>query len=89
MKDFIDRTHTAYAGATGQLAGKDGYLVTLAADSGFETADEIAASWFRWYGGAIRGGVHLLAREKDDLKSRPGEIAKLDTLIDQVLVSAD
>lgn len=84
MKDFIDRAHTAYA-SRGHMNGKSGCLVTVATESGFETADEIAGCWFTAYGGTIRGKVHLLAREKDDLRNDHGETGKLDRLIDQVL----
>ena len=88
MKDFIDRTHTAYA-TPGSMRGKVGYLVGVATLCGFETADAIAESWFTNYGGAIRGRVHLLAREKDDLKNNGREVAKLDELIDDVLGTAE
>lgn len=84
MKDFIDRTHTAYA-RRGLTAGKNCYLVTIATESGFDTADEIAACWFQCYGGSIRDRLHLLARERDDLKGDQDELLKLDRLIDQVL----
>lgn len=80
MKDFIDRTHTAYAG-TGHMAGTLAYTVSVATLSGFETADAIAESWFVSYGGTVAGRAHLLACEKGDLRDRPRELAKLDRLI--------
>lgn len=87
MKDFIDRTHTAYA-TTGHMRGKIGYTVGVATLCGFETADDVVESWFVNYGGAIAGRVHLLAREKDDLKSDAREIGRLDQLIEQMLGEA-
>ena len=87
MKDFIDRTHTAYA-TTGHMRGKIGYTIGVATLCGFETADDVVESWFVNYGGTIAGRVHLLAREKDDLKNDPREIEKLDQLIGEMQVEA-
>ncbi len=83
MKDFIDRTHTAYA-TPGHMRGKTGYTVSVATLSGFESADHVAESWFVNYGGTIAGRVHLLAREKGDLADSPAELSKLDALIEQI-----
>ena len=88
MKDFIDRTHSAYA-TGGHMRGKVGYLVSVATLCGFETADAVVESWFTNYGGSLRGRVHLLACEKDDLKNNAREVAKLDELIDDVRKAAD
>lgn len=83
MKDFIDRTHTAYA-TPGLMVGKLGFLVTIAADSGFETADEIGACWFRSYGGCIEDRLHLYAREAHDLENNARERSKLEQFTERV-----
>jgi len=83
MKDFIDRTHTAYA-TTGHMRDTIGYTVGVATLCGFETADDVVESWFVNYGGAVAGRVHLLAREKDDLRNDPAELRKLDRLIEEM-----
>jgi multimeric flavodoxin WrbA len=84
MKDFIDRSHGAYAHKTGPFAGKKAGVVTVATESGFETQERIVAGWLRHYGADLLATVRLYAREKDDLLNAPGELRKLDEFIDAV-----
>ena len=77
MKDFIDRTHGYYACGK-VLAGKKAFVVSIAADSGFETHERVAESWLRSYGAEVAGELRLYAREKDDLRSSGEELKKLE-----------
>ena len=77
MKDFIDRTHGYYAcGAV--LSGKKAFLVSIATESGFETHERVAGSWLQSYGAETVTALRLYAREKDDLRSSPDELRKLE-----------
>jgi len=80
MKNFIDRTHGVYA-KSGVLAGKQGYIVSIAADSGFGPHEAVVSSWFGHYGGRLGEKVRLFAREKGELMASPTEVQKLDRLV--------
>lgn len=87
MKDFIDRTHTCYRNRQ-TLVGKRGYLVTVAADSGFETCEAIMGSWVTAYGCTIEGSARLLARECGDLERRAENLRDLDGMAEAILSGA-
>jgi len=75
MKDFIDRTHGFYTDPK-RLLGKKVGIISVAADSGFESHEEIL-SWMRIYGAEIVGKVRIYAREKGEILQKPEEMAKL------------
>lgn len=76
LKDFIDRTHGFYKDRN-HFAGKKFGIVSVAADSGFESHEAILESWIRSYNGEIVGKVRVLAREKGEVLSRPSELRKV------------
>ena len=81
MKDFIDRTH-AVLPIRDCLAGKTGFIVTVAADAGFEYSERIMASWIEYYGGTVDKKIRLWARESDDLEKLPSNISAMDEMIE-------
>ena len=83
MKDFIDRTHTAFRDS-GHLSGKTACLITVAADSGFETCETIMASWLGYYGTAVEKKLRLIAREAGDLAKKAANLKQLDELVDSL-----
>jgi len=79
LKDFMDRTHGWYA--LGKLfEGKRAALISVAADSGFESHDTAILGWLRYYGATIAGTARVLARDKGDLEARSEELAKVVAL---------
>jgi len=84
LKDFMDRTHGWYA-VGGLFAGKRAALISVAADSGFETHDAAILAWLRYYGASIAATARVLARDQGDLEARPEELAKVVALA-QVLL---
>ena len=87
MKNFIDRTHGVYAKAN-VLAGKQGYIVSIAADGGFGPHEAVLSSWFGHYGGHLVDKVRLIAREKGELMASPTEVQKLDSLVRTIVERA-
>jgi multimeric flavodoxin WrbA len=83
MKDFIDRTHSTYLDRR-SLDGAQAYLVTVAADSGFETCETVMASWVTAYGGRIASAVRLFARDLGELEQRPENTRRLDELAEEI-----
>lgn len=81
LKDFIDRTHGAYGAATKPFAGKQAGLISVAADSGFETHEAMLTTWLGHYGAEIAGTLRLLAREADDLAQSPDQMRRLDEFL--------
>ena len=81
LKDFIDRSHGVYACETGPFAGKKAALISVAADSGFETHEAMLSAWLAHYGADILGKIRLLAREKHDLLESPSELQRLDEFL--------
>jgi multimeric flavodoxin WrbA len=84
MKDFIDRSHGVYARRAKPFAGKKAAIISVAADSGFQTHERILTTWLRHYGAEIVGQIRLLAREKDDLIGNPSELRKLDQFVRRI-----
>ena len=84
MKDFIDRTHSTYLD-NHALEGARAYLVTVAADSGFETCETIMASWITAYGGTLASTARLYARDLGELEGRPENLRTLEQLADGIL----
>ena len=62
MKNFIDRTHGVYA-LGDPLSGKSAYLISVAADGGFEPHEQVMTSWLHHYGARMLGKARILARE--------------------------
>ncbi len=90
MKDFIDRTHAIYRGRFQRpMSGKKGFILSVAADSGFETHEDIMSSWLRVYGAQIKGRVQLLARESGDIEKSPIEMEKLKNFTESIVESTD
>ena len=86
MKNFIDRTHGFYLDKS-RLKGKMFAIISVAADSGFETHERIM-SWLRVYGATLIAKVRVYAREKGDLERRPREVRKLKRFAEEVAVKA-
>ena len=84
MKDFIDRTHATYALKRG-LEHVRAYLITVAADSGFENTETVMSSWITAYGGKIEGRARIIARETGDLERRAENLRSLDRIVEAVL----
>ena len=70
MKNFIDRAHGVYA-LPRPLAGKSAYIISVAADSGFEPHEQVMVSWLHHYGAKILGKSRVLARELGDAPNSP------------------
>jgi multimeric flavodoxin WrbA len=79
MKDFIDRTHSTYLDRR-SLSGARAYLLTVAADSGFETCEAVMASWVGSYGATVLGRTRLFARDLGELEGRPENLRLLREL---------
>jgi multimeric flavodoxin WrbA len=84
MKNFIDRTHGYYLDHA-LLRGKRALLISVATDGGFEPHEAVMASWLRVYGAEILGSIRVLSREKGEVLERPGEIAKVEGLVETAL----
>lgn len=87
MKDFIDRTHSTYLDRR-SLDGALAFLVTVAADSGFETCETVMASWVTAYGGRIASTARLLARDLGELDQRPENTRRLDEIAEEIVEAA-
>jgi len=81
MKDFIDRSHGVFARETGPFVGKKAAVISVAADSGFETHEAMISTWLGHYGAEVVGTLRLLAREKDDLVNSASALQRLDDFI--------
>ncbi len=84
MKDFIDRTHATFT-TRNSLSGATGHLITVAADSGFETTEQAMSSWIIAYGGRVGERVRILARDLGELEGREENFRALDVLVDAIL----
>ncbi|NCQ29674.1 MAG: NAD(P)H-dependent oxidoreductase [Armatimonadetes bacterium] len=85
MKDFIDRTHGAFAVGGGRaLREKPVLLLSVAADSGFEPHEETMCSWLTYYGASIIDRVRLFARETGDLAKDPTQMQSLRDAADNL-----
>lgn len=82
MKNFIDRTHGFYLDKN-RFRGKSFAIISVAADSGFETHEKIM-SWLRVYGATLIAKARVYAREKGDLERKPYEIQKLRRFAEEV-----
>ena len=80
MKDFIDRSHGYFAVPTKILNGKKAYLISVAADGGFEPHEDVMASWLGYYGAEIGEKVRIYGREKGDVQANAREVGKLEEL---------
>lgn len=75
-KDFIDRSHAFFA--CGQvLAGKVGYTISVAGDSGFEPHEACIESWLNWYGADVKGRLRVIAGEAGDAQASEATVAQL------------
>jgi multimeric flavodoxin WrbA len=89
MKDFIDRTHAIYRGRFQRpMSGQKAFILSVAADSGFETHEDIMTSWLRVYGAQIKGQAQLLARESGDIAKNPMEMEKLKAFTRLIMETA-
>jgi len=86
LKDFIDRTHGFYLDHQ-HFSGKKFGILSVAADSGFESHETILESWIRAYSGDIIDKVRILAREKGEVLSRPTELRKVTEFASNLLKS--
>jgi multimeric flavodoxin WrbA len=77
MKDFLDRTHWWYKGPQQVLQGKKAAVLSVAADSGFETHEAAIVSVLRTYGAEVVATEWIHAREKNDLQDSLAEQEKL------------
>ena len=75
-KDLIDRSH-AYFACGRVLAGKTGYTVSVAGDSGFEPHEACVESWLRWYGADVRRQLRVVAREAGAAEASSSTISEL------------
>jgi multimeric flavodoxin WrbA len=89
VKDFIDRTHAWYACPQKFPVGKKMGLISIAADSGFETHEEIMAVWANYYGIEVIDKVRILAREKGDLGKNNEHMNNLNKFTSNVMKSLD
>ncbi len=85
MKNFIDRTHGYYRDHT-ILRGKRAILISVAADSGFESHEAVMGSWLRVYGAKVIGSLRVFAREKGEVLQRSEEFGKVRRLIDGLVL---
>jgi multimeric flavodoxin WrbA len=85
-KDFIDRSHAFWAGGP-VLAGKAGYTISVAADSGFDSHEACIESWLKWYGASVRGRLRIRAREADDAARSSAAVADLKSFARQIAQS--
>lgn len=85
LKDFIDRSHGAYAVEPKPFAGKRAAVISIGADSGFDTHETIIVNWFKQYHADVIGTVRLLARHKNELLNNRSELTKLDQFIQDVI----
>ena len=83
MKNFIDRTHGVYALPL-PLLGKSAFLVTVAADSGFEQTEIVMRSWVRHYGAKMLGKARVVAREIGDAEKSHKAHQALDLALRQL-----
>lgn len=83
MKNFIDRTHGVYA-KSNVLAGTPGYVVSIAADGGFEPHEAVVSSWFCHYGGELVETLRLFAREKGELMGSASQVGRLDGVVSSI-----
>jgi multimeric flavodoxin WrbA len=75
-KDLIDRSHAYFA--CGQvLAGKTGYTISVAGDSGSDSHEAVVESWLRWYGVTVKARLRVLAREAGDAAASSATAAEL------------
>lgn len=75
-KDLIDRSHAFFACGR-VLAGKTGYTVSVAGDSGFEPHEACVESWLRWYGADVRARLRVIAREAGAAEASASTVAEL------------
>jgi multimeric flavodoxin WrbA len=87
MKDFVDRTHSTYLDKR-SFAGVRAYLLTVAADSGFQTCETVTASWITSYGGKVLGRTRLLARDLGELEDRAQNLRLLEELAASILAGS-
>lgn len=80
LKDLMDRSHGWYTDLS-IFAGKRAAIISVAADSGFETHEAAIEAWLTCYGAAVVHKARLLAREKAEVLERPDELRKLDAVI--------
>lgn len=75
-KDLIDRSHAFFACGR-VLAGKTGYTISVAGDSGFEPHEACVESWLRWYGVNVQRHLRVVAREAGAAEASPSIVAEL------------
>lgn len=70
------------------MSGQKAFILSVAADSGFETHEDIMTSWLRVYGAQIKGQAQLLARESGDIAKNPMEMEKLKAFTRLIMETA-
>ena len=83
-KDLIDRSHAFFACGR-VLAGKTGYTISVAGDSGFEPHEACVESWLRWYGVNVKRQLRVLGRETGDVEASSATVAELKRFAAEVL----
>lgn len=78
MKDFIDRSHTAFAHQEPPFKGKRAAIISVAAEGGFGTHERIIETWLRHYGADVLGKLRIYARERDELLNRPSQMRRVE-----------
>lgn len=87
MKDFIDRTHGLYARPQ-PYAGKKGWLVSVATESGFATHERVLSGWFSHYGAEILRKVRIFACEKGDAMASASARDTLQALAGEIALAS-
>jgi len=78
MKDFIDRTHGAFAVGS-VMTGIKAALLSVAADDGcWDPHERVMASWLKRYSADLLPSVRILARERGDAMASQEAATRLD-----------
>lgn len=81
MKHFIDRTHAYYACPDKVASPVQVGVISVAADSGFSSHEDVMISWLNHYRYPVVDRVRLLAREKGQVQTQPEQMGKLHRFI--------
>lgn len=84
MKDFIDRTVTAFQEG-GVLAGKTVHLVSIAQSAGFDPQEKMVSQWISWLGGPpLKSKLRLIAFHSGELAGNANAARKLKKLAESI-----
>jgi len=89
MKNFIDRTHGAFALPT-PVRGLKVALLSVAGDDGcWDPHERIMASWTGYYGAERLPDIRILARNCDDAMTSQDALRRLDAWTEQLMHAVD